>query len=525
MEPAAIPVAAAGVIPAGVVEPVGRDIDFNVMFPGLEHHNIRYVLHVCGLRDIPSQTRLIEFEGIDEVEDLANYTTTEIDQMADRNSKRTPIAQRVQFGLKRTKYLKAVCHWVRKNLREGIHCDVRDLDVPLIGDLIQEMATQDAKKDGDSKLYYPEAFVATDYKNWIKKVENYLDSRTGKSGVPLSYVIRPVNANPAEAPDEYTRVMWAASLETPQFRDDNREVYHLFKDLLTKTEGATWFEKVKDGDGRRAHLLLREHYVGEAHDMRRAASANAKLETLFWKSEASFPFEKYLTRLNEAFKELEDAGQPLWEAQKVTHLLKGIQNDDIQVQTTIGLVRQSFLSNFEEASLALSRAVSSRFASVESNKQKRRIGAVESRSGGGRSGGRGRGRGRNSGGRSGGRDGNSNRMRVVMNGVDVTDTSRNFTSDEWDKLRACGGHSYVAQRREYLSGRTYGRGGRGGRGGRNPDAGNSNSSGNNVPRNISANATNVTDTHNTETQDNSTIASQSTRGGQNGSRFGPRRTD
>jgi hypothetical protein len=317
--------------------------------------------------------------------------------------------------------------------------------------------------------------------------------------------------------------MWATSLEAPQFGDDNREVYHLFKDLLTKTEGETWFEKVKDGDGRRAHLLLREHYVGEAHDMRRAASANAKLETLLWKSEASFPFEKYLTRLNKAFKELEDAGQPLWEAQKVTHLLKGIQNDDIQVQTTIGLVRQSFLSNFEEASLALLRAVSSRFASVEHNKQKRRIGAIESRSGG-RSGGRGRGRGRNSGGRSGGRDGN-NRMRVVMNGVDVTDTSRNFTSDEWDKLRACGGHSYVAQRREYLCGRTHGRGGRGGCGGRNSDASNSNSSGNNVPRNISANVTNVTDTHNTETQDSSTIASQSTRGSQNCSRFGPRRTD
>jgi hypothetical protein len=99
-----------------------------------------------------------------------------------------------------------------------------------------------------------------------------------------------VNVNPADAPDEYTRVMWATSLETPQFRDDNREVYHLFKDLLTKTEGATWFEKVKDGDGRRAHLLLREHYVGEAHDMRRAVSANAKLETLFWKS-ANVPYE------------------------------------------------------------------------------------------------------------------------------------------------------------------------------------------------------------------------------------------
>jgi hypothetical protein len=44
-----------------------------------------------------------------------------------------------------------------------------------------------------------------------------------------------------------------------------------------------------------------------------------------------------------------------------------------------------------------------------------------------------------------------------MNGVDVTDISRNFTSDKWDKLRACGGHTYVAQRREYLSGRHGGR--------------------------------------------------------------------
>lgn len=511
-------------------EPVG-DIDFNVMFPDVENHAIRYVFHMCGLRDVAAQTRLIEFEGIDDVNDLANYTDTEIDQMADRNSKRNPVAQRVQFGLKRTKYFKAVCYWVKKNVREGIECDVRELTPALIADLIQEMTTKAAKKDADSKLYYPEAFVATDYKNWIKKVENYLDSRTGKSGVPLSYVIRPAEVDPAEAPDEYTRVLWAASFHTPQYKDDNREVYHLFKDLLTKTEGATWFEKVKDGDGRAAHLLLREHYVGEAHDMRRAAAANAKLETLFWKSEASFSFEKYLTRLNEAFKELEDAGQPLWETQKVTHLLKGILNDDVQIQTTIGIVRNSFLSNFDEACIALSRTVSSRYASIESNKQKRKIGAVDSRNHGSR-GGRGRGRGRNSGGRGGNRD--HHRMKVIMNGVDVTDTSRNFTSDEWDKLRACGGHAYVAQRREYLSGRHGGRGdrggGRGGRGGRGHGGGNSHSNSssntNDVPRNVSATSATGTTTEIVEYDaSTSTIASSSNRGGQSGSRFGPRRND
>jgi hypothetical protein len=103
-----------------------------------------------------------------------------------------------------------------------------------------------------------------------------------------------------------------------------------------------WFEKVKDGDGRAAPFLLREHYVGEAHDQRRAAAALAKLQTLFWKSEASFHFEKYLTRLNEAFMEMEEVEQPLYPAQKVNWLLMGIKNDDIQVQTTCGIIRDCY---------------------------------------------------------------------------------------------------------------------------------------------------------------------------------------
>ena len=264
------------------------DIDFEGMFPDLEHHGIRYVLHMCGLRDIPSQTRLIEFEGIELVADLANYTDSEIETMADRNSKRSPANARVQFGLARTKNLKAIAHWAQKKAREGLTCDLRELTPELISTLITEINANAGKKESDSKLYYPDAFVASDYKNWIKKVSNYLDSRTGKARVPLSYVICATDVDPNHAPDEYTRALWAASFDTPQFKEDNRHVYQLFKDLLTKTEGATWFEKVKDGDGRAAHLMLRKHYVGEAHDQRRAASAQAKLESLFWKNESSF---------------------------------------------------------------------------------------------------------------------------------------------------------------------------------------------------------------------------------------------
>ena len=486
------------------------DIDLEGMFPELEHRGIRYVLHMCGIRDIPSQTRLIEYEGIEEVDQLAIYDDKEIESMADRNAKRTPAHTRIQFGMARTKALKAIVHWVRKKSREGIYCDLRELTPVFISELILELNAETGRDKVDLKLYYPNVFTANDYKNWIKKVTNYLDSRMGKAGVPLSYVIQATDADLENAPDEYTRALWAASFHTRQFSDDNREVYHLFKDLLTKTEGQTWFEK--DGDGRAAHLLLRDHYVGEAPDQRRAASALAKLENLFWKNESSFPFEKYLTRLNEAFMEMEDAEQALYPAQKVQWLIRGIKNDKIQVQTTIGIIRDRYLTSFDEACLTLSRTISSRFASIEPGKNKRSIGAINTNTGRGGRGGR-----HSSGGRT-----NS----IIMNGVDVTDVTRNFTSEDWDKLRACGGHTYVYQRRDFLQGN--GRGGcdnRGGRGG-GRQAGRHNDR----PaeeRNVAA--ANVTDIVEYDAS-TSTIATQSTSsnsdcGGRSGGRFGPRRTD
>lgn len=518
-------------------------VNLDEMFPGLEHQPMRYILHVCGLRDIPSQTRLIDFEGLENIEDLAHYTDGELDTMADRNSKRSPAATRIQMGLARTKKLKAVKFWISKKLRENAACDLTELNEHLIAELIREMSLAKSDKDTDGKLYYPDVFNPSDYKNWIKKVSNYLDSKKGKSGVPLSYVIRPAEADPRNAPDEYTRALWAASFDTPQYRDDNREVYHLFKDLLTKTDGATWFEKVPDGDGRAAHLLLREHYVGEAHDMRRAAAANAKLESLFWKSEASFPFEKYLTRMNEAFKELDDAGQPMYVQQKVQLLLRSIKCDDIQVQTTMGIIRDRYLNDFDGACLTLSRTVSSRFASIEPGRNKRSIGAATSNTRNTRGGAAGRGgnRGRN----SGRGQGSSGRMKVMMNGVDVSDIHRNFTSEEWEKLKLVGGHTYIYQRRDYLnnrgSGRFDGRGGSGRGSGRSYNdrgsytgrgsgrgATNDNRS-NEPPRAIAtaaaANSTEIVEYDADAVSNISSRASTSSsdRGGKVGGRFGPRR--
>ena len=149
--------------------------------------------------------------------------------------------------------------------------------------------------------------------------------------------------------------------------------------------------------------------------------------------------------------EMNDAEQPLYPAQNVQWLICGIKNDDIQVQTNIGIFCDRYLTNFDEACLSLSSTILSPFASIELGKNKRNIGAVNTNTG------QGSGRGRRHGGR-GGNAGGGNRMRVVINGVNMTDVTYIFTSDDWDKLRKCGGHTNVYQRREFLNG-TGGRGG------------------------------------------------------------------
>ena len=50
--------------------------------------------------------------------------------------------------------------------------------------------------------------------------------------------------------------------------------------------------------------------------------------------------------MKKAIKELEDAGQPLY-PQKDIYLSKNIRCNDIQFQTTMGIVRDQSLMNFK----------------------------------------------------------------------------------------------------------------------------------------------------------------------------------
>jgi hypothetical protein len=75
----------------------------------------------------------------------------------------------------------------------------------------------------------------------------------GKLGTPLSYILRPENANPAKAADEYQHIFWSAPFTSSAFHEDNRSVYRIYKDLMIGTDGWTWFNHATPGDGWDAH--------------------------------------------------------------------------------------------------------------------------------------------------------------------------------------------------------------------------------------------------------------------------------
>jgi hypothetical protein len=222
---------------------------------------------------------------------------------------------------------------------------------------------------------------------------------------------------------------------------------------MINTDGWTWFNHARKGDGRHAHTITTTHYRGTAETARRAAEAESMLECLHYMSEASFSFEKYVTKMNECFKLMDDNDQVLAEAQKVKKLLNGVKSSthpEINALKTV--VRATHPTDFNAATTLMAGQIAVIFPSASlsyNQRPKRKISAASiNRAGRGRFGRK------------------QGPMPMIANGVDITDPNRSFTSDEWNRLRQCGLLSWIIERRaandrakRYGGGRTGNQGG------------------------------------------------------------------
>jgi hypothetical protein len=429
------------------------------------------VLTLCGFANPVDRARLVEIEGLDTLDAFGDFSDDSIEHMARKYERPGP--DHMRFGITRLNKMKSIAFWVRKQRREGIEATVDQLNEAVIRAAMREMTITTEEPKKDEKMFYPEKFNPKKYISWMRSFENYLDSVLGKSRVPLTYIIRPDDVVVDNAVDEYQRTIWSAPHTGYAFEEDNCTVYRIYKDVMVDTDGWTWFNRATNGNGRQAHQIITTHYRGTAETARRA-KAEAMLERLHYKSEASFSFEKYVTKMNECFELLKDNDQDLAEAQKVKKLLNGVKTNHPEINALKTVVRTAHPTDFNAATTLMAGQIAVIFPAASipyDTRPKRKISAANTTRGG---------RGRFE----------RKKPPVMANGVDISDPNRSFTSDEWQKLRQGGLLSWVIEQRNQRGGRGGGGRGAGPRvrfqaGGRgNQDGGRGNNAG--AGRNIAA---------------------------------------
>jgi hypothetical protein len=90
-----------------------------------EHPEMDIVLTLCGFTEPIARQRLIQRKGFDTLESFGDFSSESIDSMARRHESYTPVAQRVNFGMRRIGKFKAIAYWVRKCHHEGAPVDSR----------------------------------------------------------------------------------------------------------------------------------------------------------------------------------------------------------------------------------------------------------------------------------------------------------------------------------------------------------------------------------------------------------------
>ena len=167
-------------------------------------------------------------------------------------------------------------------------------------------------------------------------------------------------------------------------------------------------------------------------------------------------FEKVMEMMTKCFNMLhKDPDEHYSDRQKVEKLLKTIKCQDGELLAAKVIIDQNYLRDYVGACGYFSKQVArihghAQLEYKQQRSKKRGIYAIDSRS---QRGGRGHGHPRNHGGRGRGGAGRSRGGRGnthTMNGIDVSDPTRNFMNQEWEALGASN-RSLVLQMRNHAN--------------------------------------------------------------------------
>lgn len=403
------------------------------------HHGVRLVLAQCGMNE--DQITRFMVLGVSSLDDLAEAKESEVDRYIERLS-RTPVARGgVIIGLGVASRVKAAASYLHELARMDGEIDAYNVSIPILrGWQLESRVIQEAGEDKIT-VQPPNTLDPKDWVSFKDGMVNYFRQTKGSRKIPLFYVIRE-DRRPETATNFVDSRIWSASLTGAEFDNDNAKVYQQLVQVLRGTDAWTYVDDSEGTqDGRGAWKRLCRHYDGPHAVEKRISLAEEELTTLFYKSEAAFPMERYVTRMSNCFRILAQNGAPKSTRDKVKLFLDNIQTTNVILTSYIAQIKTNFelKNNFELAADTLLEAVGSTAQLHErgATTNNRKVAGVNGKRNGNQTGG-------NSKKQRGGQGGKGppkgtytleeRNGSKFCNGVDVTDVKRTFSKEEYGKL-------------------------------------------------------------------------------------------
>lgn len=306
-------------------------------------------LQWIGFDNVATRNRLRD-EGLSTFNDLRSMKEKDIRDLAESYGRRTAGDGRFIFGIRRTRYLLGLIHWVQDFGRVGEvpslvgfedDPDVFREALDIASDRADVRKVEKEQSDTVSKAADPGKFKdERKWPEWEPAFVNYLSTIPGVSGVPLSYVVREQEEADASFPYESfnERAVACAPLTGALFQADARKVHQLLKSFLQTESAEQWIKSIARKQSGRADMkALRNHYSGEGNTSRRIAIAERTRDTLHYKSERAMSFSSFLDKLQKMFNIFVEENEEISEPAKVRMLLKKVEHP--QLQDAIGALR------------------------------------------------------------------------------------------------------------------------------------------------------------------------------------------
>ena len=272
---------------------------------------------------------------------LEHMTTKEVKDMCASYAKRTDDPFPVILTPIQKQRMKGLVLWVKDRVRVGAavafpNGTTRDDVIDELNESIRrENLRKEQKKVGES--FHDASFnnklkSQSQWEKFSEELESTLAMIIGAKGVPILYVIRE-NDTPVFDPTlpYEVAVSQAVELNGEEYDIDAKTVHKIILQNVNEDSDAYTYIKtlLRHRNGRRDIQALRDRYQSDATKQAIINGAKSTLETLRYKSERSFSFERFSSKLQKAYDELEEHGREVHNGDIVDSLWDRIQTTDL----------------------------------------------------------------------------------------------------------------------------------------------------------------------------------------------------